>query len=81
MAQVRRQTRNPSPPPRQIPSLPGAIRFRPPSSTNIRQSESFQVNNRPPYAGSPLRATHQRQIVTIILHLVKLAYPITVQIM
>lgn len=58
MAQVRRQARNPSPPPRQIPQLPGAIRFRPPSSTNIRRSESFQVNNLPPYAGSPIRPIH-----------------------
>lgn len=48
MAQVRRQTRNPSPPPRQMPILPNPIRFypQPPSSsTNIRRTQSLQVSH------------------------------------
>ena len=48
MAQVRRQTRNPSPPPRQMPLLPNPIRFypRPPSSSaNIRRTQSLQVSS------------------------------------
>jgi hypothetical protein len=63
MEQVRRQHRNPSPPPRQIPPLPNAIRFRPPSSTNVRRTQTFQVNDRPPYPGSPVRAIHPQQFV------------------
>jgi hypothetical protein len=63
MAQVRRHTRNPSPPPRQIPSLPDALRLPPTLSRNTRRTHSFQTNNRPPYPGSPIRATYQQQFI------------------
>jgi hypothetical protein len=63
MAQVRRERRNPSPPSRQIPPLPDAIRFQQPSSRNVRRTQSFQVNNLPPYTESPIRVTHQQQII------------------
>jgi hypothetical protein len=63
MAQVRRQTRNPSPPPRQIPPLPNAIRFRPPPLTNVQRTQNSQVNDQPPHARSPNRPVHQQQFV------------------
>jgi hypothetical protein len=63
MAQVRRHTRNPSLPPRQIPSLPDAAHLRPPLSGNTLRSQSFEVNDLSPYGGSPIRATYQQQIV------------------
>ena len=48
MAEVRRSTRNPSPPPRQFPVLPNPIRLHPPppsSSATLRRTQSLQVNN------------------------------------
>ena len=48
MAQIRRQTRNPSPPPRQMPLLPDAIRFQPPPVRQVQRSQSLQVNDLPP---------------------------------
>ncbi len=62
MAQVRRHTRNPSPPPpRQIPSLPDAVHLHSTSTRNIRRSQSFQIHDLPQYGGSPIRATYQQQ--------------------
>lgn len=60
MSQVRRHERNPSPPPRQIPLLPDAIRFQPPPSRTTRSTQSFQINNLPPYAGSSSRVAYRQ---------------------
>lgn len=72
MAEVRRSTRNPSPPPRQFPILPDPIRLHPPpSSASIRRTKSLQLNNLstsrtahyqqqqqpPPHANRPLSQT------------------------
>ncbi|CAF0753356.1 unnamed protein product [Rotaria sp. Silwood1] len=63
MAQVRRQSTNPSPTPRKIPPVPDAVRFRAPTSRSTRQTRSFHVNGQPPHPGSPMRAVHSKQIV------------------
>jgi len=43
MAQVRRRARNPSPPPRPMPTLPNAIRYQPPSVlSTVRRSQSLR---------------------------------------
>jgi hypothetical protein len=61
MAQVRRQTRDPSPPLRQISSIPDTLHFLSSPSRNTGQTHSFQFNDLSPYSGSPIRLTNQQQ--------------------
>ncbi len=61
MAQVRSQTRDPSPIPRQMPSVPDTLHFLSSPSRNTRRTESFQVNDLSPYPGSPIRGIYQQQ--------------------
>ncbi|CAF0857596.1 unnamed protein product [Rotaria sordida] len=63
MAQVRRQSLNPSTTPGKIPAVPGAVRFRTPISRSTRRTQSFHVNGQPSHPESLIRAMHSKQIV------------------
>ncbi|CAF0730608.1 unnamed protein product [Rotaria sordida] len=63
MAQVRRQSLNPSAAPGKIPAVPGAVRFRTPISRSTRRTQSFHVNGQPSHPESLIRAMHSKQIV------------------
>ncbi|CAF2650945.1 unnamed protein product [Rotaria sp. Silwood2] len=63
MAQVRRQSTNPSPTPRKIPPVPDMIRFRAPTSRSIRRTQSFYVNGQTSHLGTPIQAMYPKQIV------------------
>ncbi|CAF1128025.1 unnamed protein product [Rotaria sordida] len=63
MAQVRRQSLNPSAAPGKIPAVPGAVRFRTPISRSTRRTQSFHVNGQPSHPESLIRAMDSKQIV------------------
>ncbi|CAF0970695.1 unnamed protein product [Rotaria sordida] len=63
MAQVRRQSLNPSAAPEKVPAVPGAVRFRTPISRSTRRTQSFHVNGQPSHPESLIRAMHSKQIV------------------